>query len=107
MSRYIDAEKIKFEPIDIIVKGIIRRTIERMATETEINAIPTADVEEVRRGLWEEVTVEYNEAADIHIASMRCSVCKRYHNEIYIYGDPTESARYCNFCGALNREVKQ
>ena len=34
------------------------------------------------------------------IASMLCSCCGRYHNEVYFYGDPVESAHYCPWCGA-------
>lgn len=102
MKKYIDAE------------ALINKHAEWLAeydseyeSVTDIKHFPAADVEEVRRGLWDKVTIEYNEAANMHIASMRCSVCKRYHSEIYTYGDPTEFLHYCNFCGAINREVKQ
>lgn len=54
-------------------------------------------VEEVRHGKWEEV--ETFECKTM-IASMRCSKCNRYHNEVYHYGDATENAHYCPFCGA-------
>lgn len=95
MSRYIDAEKIKFEPIDIIVRGITRRTIERMATETEINAMPTADVEEVRHGKW-----------DVWGDRHCCSECSQWalfdeyeHIEILSY--------FCPKCGAKMDKEKE
>lgn len=50
-------------------------------------------------GKWEDVSVHDN-IQNIMIAAMRCNVCKRYHNEVYHYGNPTEMARYCPVCGA-------
>lgn len=83
MSRYIDAEKIKFEPIDIIVKGITLRTVERMATETEIDDMPAADVEEVRHGKWRDEREDFG--------TYVCSVCNRPCGNQY---------NYCPNCGA-------
>ena len=50
-----------------------------------------------QHGKWEEVEVEHRRG--VNIASMRCSKCRRYHSEVYIYGDPTENVNFCNFCG--------
>lgn len=74
-----------------------------------LEEISTADVHENVRGEWEEVKVLYK--ADDYfptidtIASMRCPNCKRYHHEIYYYGNPTEMALYCSYCGADMRGV--
>ena len=78
--------------------------------ECEIKArlvdIPAAYVVEVRHGRWEQVEITHVEDLKeedkdcISIASMFCSKCKRYHNEVYMYGSPTESVRYCPNCGA-------
>jgi hypothetical protein len=69
---------------------------------SRLRSIPTADVRENVKAEWE--NVEVTEITDINIpsavASMLCPVCKRYHNEVYFYGRPTEMARFCGFCGA-------
>ena len=66
----------------------------------EIGNAPTVSPDEVRGvGKWEDVSVHDN-IRNIMIASMRCNVCKRYHNEVYHYGNPTEMARFCPVCGA-------
>lgn len=61
---------------------------------------PSADVAPVRHGTWEEVEVTDYPESNLMVASMFCPKCKRYHNEVYHYGNPTEMARYCGFCGA-------
>lgn len=63
--------------------------------------IPAADVVEVRHGRWVEVEVKELAYYKMMIASMRCDQCGRYHNEVYHYGNQTEMAKYCGFCGAL------
>ena len=71
-----------------------------------IKAIPAADVVAVVHGRWEQVEIIHVEDLKeedkdcISIASMLCPKCKRYHNEVYIYGSPTESVRYCSSCGS-------
>jgi len=68
---------------------------------------PAADVVEVRHGRWEQVEILHVEDLKeedkdcISIASMFCPKCKRYHSEVYRYGSPTESVRYCPNCGAV------
>lgn len=65
-----------------------------------VEQFPAADVVEVRHAHWDDVEVIECEAAKLMVASMRCSACNRYHNEVYHYGNPTEMAHYCGFCGA-------
>lgn len=83
-------------PLDYNGQGIVER----------IKAIPAADVVEVRHGRWEQVGILHVEDLNeedkncILITSMFCTKCKRYHNEVYLYGSPTEMVRYCPNCGA-------
>jgi hypothetical protein len=69
-----------------------------------IEEIPAVDAVEVRHSHWEDVEVEdVGELTPLYvqsIASMRCASCNRYHNEVYHYGNPTEMALYCPYCGA-------
>lgn len=70
-----------------------------------IEEVTAADVVERKAGKWEEVDVIYVDVDDEEhafdaIASMRCSECNRYHNEVFRYGNPTEMAHYCPNCGA-------
>lgn len=109
MSRYIDAEKINFEPIDITVNGITHRTVERMATETEINAIPTADVEEVKHGKWEhgrEVHREYigDALIGVYYDKWWCSQC-HYTIDDHHYSKITY--KRCPECGAHMDKEKE
>lgn len=71
-------------------------------------AIKPADARPVVSGEWEDVEVIDARSRDAigisSIASIRCSVCHRYHNEVYFYGDPTEFARFCSNCGAEMKE---
>lgn len=76
-----------------------------------VNAIPASDVRPVVRARWEQIEVSYFEDMDderresLAIASMYCPKCKRYHNEVYIYGNPTEHVNFCGFCGADMRRT--
>lgn len=55
---------------------------------------------------WEKVSVMRVEDMDkmtrdtLIVALMFCPNCLRYHNEVYIYGNPSEGVNYCSFCGA-------
>ena len=63
----------------------------------------TTEVEEVRHGEWEDVSTNYSTElfdGEFEVATMKCSKCNRYHNEVYHYGNPTEFAHYCPNCGA-------
>jgi len=72
--------------------------------------MPTVDAEPVRHGEWERVEVIYPEenknAVPGAIASMFCPVCKRWHSEVYFYGNPIERVNYCNHCGARMSAAK-
>ena len=93
MARYIDANKIK-ERLEIIsavgdswYEMGINRGLER--AKIEIDMLPTADVEEVKRGEWEEQRTIF---MDNEITlGFRCTAC-----------DLTSSAQslYCPNCGA-------
>lgn len=68
---------------------------------------PTIEPER-KKGEWEQVEVNYLDDMDadikesMAIASMYCPICKRYHNEVYLYGVPTYGVNYCPNCGAKN-----
>lgn len=68
----------------------------------DIEDFPPADVKPVIKGDWEEV--EVRQYGEICVASMRCSECKKYHNEVYFYGNPTEDRYFCPNCGADMRK---
>ena len=98
MARYIDAKKIKYtkfvpenDPFDG-AGGLC-------ALKSHIDAIPTADVQEVRHGHWIE---------DKETGCLICSECGRFTDEII--GDMIEqdgkiihrsmNPFYCSKCGA-------
>ena len=65
-------------------------------------SIPAADVRENVKSKWEdvEITMITEDNAPSEIVSMFCPNCKRYHNEVYHYGNPIENANFCPNCGA-------
>ena len=65
-----------------------------------LSAIPAADVRPVVKAKWEDVHIDRPEIADLEVASMFCPNCNRWHNEVYNYGNPTEMANFCPYCGA-------
>lgn len=73
--------------------------------ENAIENAPTVEPER-KKGEWEQVEVNYLDDMDADIkestaiASMYCPICKRYHNEVYLYGVPTYGVNYCPNCGA-------
>ena len=78
-------------------------------TEKDVTRLLSLDVRPVVRGAWEDVNVRdystnINGGLPLNVASMCCSVCKRWHNEVYHYGNPTEMAHFCPNCGADMRE---
>ncbi len=56
------------------------------------------DLEKVRHGKWECVHIDYD--IRYNVVTMRCPICKRWHSEVYCYGNPTENVNYCSYCGA-------
>ena len=75
-----------------------------------IETFPAADVRPVVRAVWEQVEVRYEDELIDNpvqaVASMFCPNCKRYHNEVYFYGMPTEQVNFCPNCGADMRGEK-
>lgn len=71
----------------------------------DVEAMPTIHPER-KKGKWEQVSVSYMSEMDeesrevIAIVSMFCPQCNRYHNEVYIYGNPTYGVNFCPNCGA-------
>ena len=114
MDKYVKLEAAKriIDNIDTWSSGW------RDYAKLQMDSLPAADVAPVRHGTWTEVQVtriakpvdpnDWTRGLLIHdeqrlpsaVASMRCSNCKRYHNEVYIYGNPTEMVHYCPNCGA-------
>ena len=83
---------------EAVDKGVIYSAMDRHDTFENIRLIPAANVRPVIYGHWLEVTVE--DTGNMLVASMRCDQCNKFHNEVYHYGDPTEMAHFCPFCGA-------
>ena len=98
MSRYIDEELIKFN--ECYLKRIGGKTV-GFASETEVNKIPTADVQEVKHGHWniEKIGVKKYKGT--------CSVCGLYYEDeprqILTFSD----MEYCPRCGAkMDEEIE-
>lgn len=82
MSRYIDAEKIKF--IEYINGDVT-------VSKDEVEKIPTADVQEVRHGRWiEQVKIRKN--GEPRLVHWQCSLCGVFLG--------TSTANFCPHCGA-------
>lgn len=99
MERYIDATKIKYHKISL--SSLLQPSAWAMVTyKADIDKIPTADVQEVRHGKWEETT-EFNEDT-----IYRCSVCGEEF--VTIDGTPADNLwHYCPNCGAkMDGDVK-
>lgn len=108
MSEYISREAAISKIRDEGVLGGDYDAYEREEDVVDtLKSIPAADVAPVRHGRWEQVEILHVEDLKeedkdcISIASMFCPKCKRYHSEVYMYGSPTESVRYCPNCGAV------
>lgn len=85
MSRYIDADKLKYTKI------IGCYSSEKMAVlEEDIENAPTADVEPVRRGEWKEryYSLPLSDGSRI---GYECSCCLTHWDGI---------SNYCPYCGA-------
>lgn len=104
MARYIDADKINYTTASIYWgkdkdgKDIYRRTA--IAIESEIDELPTADVEEVKHAEWIETKEWYFDEyaqSDYQRKCYKCSRCGR--TEKY-------KEQYCH-CGAkMDRSVE-
>lgn len=106
MAEYIEREAVKsaiyeiMDKYDSYDKCDSKAVTALQCADDAIDLIPAADVVPVRHGRWVEVEVKELAYYKMMIASMRCDQCERYHNEVYHYGNPTEMAKYCGFCGA-------
>jgi len=104
MPRYIDAEKLfdwgKFKLSDAVKWGNKDNAQQAYRFSTmmmyeiadEINAAPTADVAEVKRGEWKPITVYATKTKYV------CSVCGR--TIVANRENPEKKFPYCH-CGAL------
>lgn len=63
----------------------------------DIKALPTADVQPVRHGKWEERKVSDKNCID-EWQTAYCSVCHKYHTTPYMYY--FDNYNYCPNCGA-------
>lgn len=89
MPRYIDADLIEYKAICVpMLDGVLVRTKQLdgfYAIKKDIEAIPTADVQEVRRGKW---------IVDEDGGVVICSECGEEH----MWNDFRPP--YCDMCGA-------
>ena len=84
MARYIDAEKINYDKLDIEVNGKKYTSNYLFALKNDVDKIPPADVQEVKHGKWIKC-----ENADF---AWCCSNCK--------CGYTDNRLTYCYDCGA-------
>lgn len=100
--RLIDADALLYELEIVPLTG--DGGVDANDLDDIIKRQPT--IEERKTGRWEQVEVSYLTDMDagikesMAIASMFCPNCKRYHNEVYLYGNPTYGINYCPNCGA-------
>lgn len=99
MSKYIDRNKIKYRVIKIPVQFGCQQEWDDslVAYKEDIEAIPAADVVEVRHGRWEQKRVFDSKVVD-QWQSAYCPVCHRYHTTPYLYY--FTHYEYCPNCGA-------
>ena len=106
------AEKVFSQPVTmsqcLTLEECKQKNAQRQIDLFVIRGLPAADVRPVVRGKWEDVFVRdystnINGGMELHVASMFCPICHRWHNEVYHYGNPTEMAHYCPNCGADKR----
>lgn len=91
--------------IDAVIDELKRSPTPAIRAKFRLEALPSAQPER-KKGRWEQVEVSYLSDMDAEIkesmaiASMFCPKCKRYHNEVYLYGNPTFGVNFCPNCGA-------
>lgn len=89
MPRYIDTDKISYHFLRVVGHS----EPEMFATEFEINAIPTADVAEVKHGEWIKDAEDFTDGNSTH----KCSCCGGF---IDYYNGGADEYNYCPNCGA-------
>lgn len=87
MARYIDADRI---PYITAIQGL------EYAQKSDIDLMPTADVEDVRHGKWVEHIVDASQNIK-SIDKDTCSVCRKRFYQIAETGCVW---RFCPNCGA-------
>lgn len=72
------------------------------AIDAAIDAIPAADVVEVRHESWKDIGIMWIDKTNQPdgISTMFCPACERYATRIYYYGNPTDMMNFCPNCGA-------
>ena len=101
MSRYIDADKLKYS-LELSVKSwgrdcnsnapVIKTTYQDVLNR--LGAMPAADVVEVVHAYWKETThiTESKRGREIHSKLYNCSNCDAPNGR--------KKSRYCHWCGA-------
>lgn len=97
MVEYIDRQAA----IDFVNSGHLVNPNEPRWSDNEVVAFlksrPSADVQPVRRGNWEERKVSDKNCID-EWQTACCSVCHKYHTTPYMYY--FDNYNYCPNCGA-------
>ena len=98
MSRYIDADKLKEECYKF-ANDVSRNAM--AFVQGQINAVPTADVVEVRHGEWIEEQRPYSTSAGVRSSSLwrKCSVCDGAYPVVTV-GQHLKKYKHCFECGA-------
>lgn len=100
MARYIDVDELRMKIHDKYTISYFKATKEDMqliGIFEIINAQPTADVVEVKRGEWLDCIESGTSVAGINVSGLvgyKCSLCGRYESK---------KEPYCN-CGAKMKE---
>ena len=90
--RYIDADLIKYVPLKIRVDSRCIESSDFLTTKKDIDAIPTADVEEVRHGEWKDGC-----CTNCGTPKFAITVIRGFDEVLYEYEG---EANYCPNCGA-------
>lgn len=86
MPRYIDADKIQYHRNCTGCSGLLCNSCEDYIAERyQIDEISTADVQEVKHGKWNWLTIDFK----------KCSICGTECFTIY-----ADCFNYCPHCGA-------
>lgn len=101
MARYVNADDLLVKMMDLNLDHV-QGDDDRELCQV-IQALPTADVREVKRGKWLEKQVFEGNSIE-EWQSAKCSACGRYHTTPYLYY--FRKANYCPFCGADMRGGK-
>lgn len=98
MVKYVDADKA-IEIITEVIHDTVIEDTDVVAYEVReaFISMPTADVQEVKHGQWQQEDVVYG--MDIEAwQSAKCSACGRFHTTPFLYY--FNGYNYCPHCGA-------